>query len=54
MTVRAATTMQIIPIHVSEIKTIKETATHFILCKGHMVQMFSRYVSNNFLFEEDL
>ena len=43
--------MQIIAIHVNEIKISNETATQ-LLCVGCMVQMFSRYTSNNFLFEE--
>ena len=41
-----------IAIHVNEIKISNETALHFLLCLGHMVQMFSRYSSDNFLFEE--
>ena len=44
--------MQLIPIHVNEIKISNETATHFLLCLGCMVQMFSRYASNSFRFEE--
>ena len=45
--------MQIIAIHVNEIKISNETATHFLLCLGQMMQMLSMYVSNNLFFEED-
>ena len=41
-----------IAIHVNEIKICNETAIHFLVCLGPMVQMFSRYASNNFHFEE--
>ena len=49
---RAAATTETIPIHVNKIKISNETAIHFPLCLGRMMQMFPRYASNNFLFDE--
>ena len=50
ISVRVATATQKIPIPANT--TNNETATRFLLCLDRMAQMFSRYVSNNFLFEE--
>ena len=49
---RAVITPQTVALHVNESKISYETDTHFLLCLGRMGQMFSRFGSNNFLFEE--